>query len=739
MNENIPYIPKQKITVPACGFVRRQRNHTGSSMLMIHGGAGMGKTVFLAQLQEQWGHCVYLPLGRDDNDEGYFAAHIKSVFTSQSGGEEIEADTAVIWIRTLAEEGGALLIDNADLIDAPASLALLESLIAPAAEGTYHAAVAGREVPGILLPYILSGVCREISYRELLFTETETAEHIRKRLPSDCAVLSQDSGLPLPDIAELLNSYTGGWPAAEAMILQEIAGGRDKELQLTSLVRRSHLGRFIESRILAGLEAERETYAKYTAFLGRCGEDLCRYVLHDSTGSEKLAYMISHGILVAADCGGEYPVYAPATRLVLSDMIPVEERKRLAGDAVRFYVTNGRIAEAVSLTEEYGDAEMAAGILTRFGGQLIAQARFDLIGCCADILDRYSMPVDAPVLGILAQLYYSRGQYAEMEQALNSADSMFGKENVYSVYRGLYNGLLKFDRNPELYTRNICRFASYLQEHGLPLPFLYSKETELLTSVLADGGEMKKATVQLHRFGTFTVSLPRGDIQWRTKKACEFLAYMIERDGSPIERNQIIEKLWPDNMPANTVAMLHNIIYSLRKELEPIRPTEMILYKNKCYALDLSLVEDCDSDIFAACEAVDNKDPEMLLRNADRFKTYWGKYLGNLDCVWAEELREHYDKRYVDGCLMLAAHFHREKAYGRELAYLKNASLCDPYSEQVIRELLYCHTAMGYPNKAMARYEEYCTLIGEELGIEPSTWLKKEYLACFSKDRGESI
>ena len=70
-----------------------------------------------------------------------------------------------------------------------------------------------------------------------------------------------------------------------------------------------------------------------------------------------------------------------------------------------------------------------------------------------------------------------------------------------------------------------------------------------------------------------------------------------------------------------------------------------------------------------------------------------------------------------------------------DLQGTQNAAAVDPYSEQIIREILCCYAAMGYPNKAKARYDEYCALIGEELGIEPSKWLKREFLACFSENR----
>ena len=210
---------------------------------------------------------------------------------------------------------------------------------------------------------------------------------------------------------------------------------------------------------------------------------------------------------------------------------------------------------------------------------------------------------------------------------------------------------------------------------------------------------------------------------------------MMERGGKPIERDRLLSVLWREAMPDSAVAMLHNIIYSLRHELTAPEFHDFITYKDKCYALDATLVCDGDEAIFAACREVNARNAEGLLNHVELFGSYWGKYLAGMDCEWAREVSEHYDRAFTDGCLMLAAHFHAAGAYGKELVYLKNATALDPYSEQITRELIYCYAAQGYPNHAKACYDEYCALIDEELGIEPSKWLKREYLACFSDKR----
>ena len=740
------YIPAESVSaaIPGTGYVRRERRVGHSPLILVHGCAGMGKTVFLAQQAQDWAvPAVYLSLRDEDNSEEFLAAHLCCALSAVTGDDPFgEKDVTVreilaYFIRTAAECGCCVLLDTLDAVTSPAARRILESIIAPAAGGSYRAALAAREVPSFLVRWILGDSCCELGTDALLFTVEETAMHISRQLPPDCAVLNTASGLPLPAVAESLHAFACGWPAAEAMILKEIPRAREKELHLASAAERSHLRSYIAYSILDTLDTSLASYICQTAFLRRCDTEMCRAVLHRNTGGEELSYLHSHGILVLPETAEDYPVYAPAVRQALAGLLSSSERRRLTDAAVRHYAENNRMADALSLLEECGDADTAENLLIRCGGSLIENREFELIGYCADIIERYRMPSDASALGILGQYYYYKGEYPAMERAFNMADSMFGKENLYSVWRGLYNGILKFDKNPPLYTANICRFTAYLRENGHPLPFLYPEHQAQMEKVLRQNISPEEKPIRIRRFGNFTVTLSaeKRDIPWRTKKACEFMAFMLERDGKPLDRDHLMDALWHQSMPESAVAMLHNIIYSLRREFRDPVFRDFISYKNKCYGLDMSLIADDLEEILSICRAVGDHNVSEILAHSELFSAYWGKYLANLDCEWANNLREHYDRAFVDGCLILAAHCHAGTSYAKELIFLQNAAEIDPYSERIVREILYCHAAMGYPNKAKGHYDKYCALIGEELGIEPSKWLKKEFLACFYENR----
>ena len=68
------------------------------------------------------------------------------------------------------------------------------------------------------------------------------------------------------------------------------------------------------------------------------------------------------------------------------------------------------------------------------------------------------------------------------------------------------------------------------------------------------------------------------------------------------------------------------------------------------------------------------------------------------------------------------------------VAMLKNAYRLDPYSEQLVYEMLSCYSASGKPDKAKSCYEEFCARLDAEFGTRPGKWLRNHFFSCFSDE-----
>lgn len=312
------------------------------------------------------------------------------------------------------------------------------------------------------------------------------------------------------------------------------------------------------------------------------------------------------------------------------------------------------------------------------------------------------------------------------------------KENKYSVLRRLYNGLLRYERKPALYEANVRSSLDWLKKHDEPLPFLYRKELETLEHITRQSDEKPVGNkLYVSRFGGLHLSAgdDRAEIQCKTKRSAELIAYMLQHGEKPVGRDELLDAFWHDNMPANAVAMLHNMIYHLRRELSAFGLENIISCKNKYYTLDNSLIALEDRQIIEACAAAGSGDSDMLLPFDGLLRSYWGAYLGSIDSLWANEKREYYDRCYINACSALASRYFDEEKYDDAAALYKNAYRLDPYSEQLVSDLLRCFAALGQPAQATRCYEDYAAKLDAEFGTRPSKWLRHSYFSCFAEEK----
>ncbi|MBR6874548.1 MAG: winged helix-turn-helix domain-containing protein [Ruminococcus sp.] len=692
-------------------FIRRRGIKPWTGLTVISACAGWGKTACLAQLAEDDPTSACISAGAEDNSCERLTALLSEALPEAGIAPGEGGYEAVSKAADALSKGRQLLFDNASLITDSAAQSLLGLLAKAAAAGQFSAVFAARQIPDFLLPFVMNGTAALVGIPELRFTRAETAEL--------AAAIRPD---PADVYVNALHSFSGGWCVAAAALAR--AEG-DPEPALDSTL----LPRYVSSNILRGLSDDLKDFLLMSSFISD-EAGLSREVFGISDAGARLSALADLGI--ASREGERYP---EVLRRILSVMLPADRRKALVERAADHYIRNKRFAEAVALFETDGDSSAAERILRIYGSELLANCEFELIGYCGRIIGRPEVITDPEVLGALAQYHYYSGEYDKMERACNLADSMFGKENKFGVYRMLYKGLLRYPGSPAVYAANIRKAAEYLTANGLPLPFLYQKEQALYDMLTEKTAPQPQSPVlSVYRFGELRLTAGDTVIQCKSRRSLELIAYLLEHRSRSIGREEILSAFWPEDMPANAVAMLHNMIYNLRRELSGCGLENIISYKNKCYSLDMSMIREADSDILSACRCAEEQDAEGLLAHESAAGTYWGSYLGSSDSLWAREKKEYYDRCYINACVMLAEHYRGTGELDRELVFLKNALKLDPYSEQLVGDILVCCSALGKPDKASKYYEEYSARLDADFGTRPSKWLRSRYLSCFSDE-----
>ncbi len=697
-------------------YVRRKIPPLNQGITVLCACAGYGKTAVMHQLSQDYPESVCISFGYEDNDP----ARILSLFDEAMQGIHIPTGSEKPYLsastiaEALSEHSGSLvLLDNMEHITSSQACSLLSLFCEAAEKGAFGMVVSGRTIPSFLLRHVMENRAVLWGPDKLRFDPEETA-----------ALADLSGGDKSSDYIRKLHSFTGGWCEAVSVLLRS-----ENRRDLIRAAESSLLPEYLQKNICEALDSQLCRRLLQSAFLN--GDDgFYQEGLGIPDMASSLARLFHLGI--ALQNGGE-PLYPEVMGRLLSGFLSEEERAALTERAANYYIRNKRFAEAIRLFENNENSEAAERILRLYGSRLLANCEFELIGYCGRIIGDPRKISSPEALGALAQYNYYTGDLESMELLFNLADSMFGKENEYSVMRRFYNGLLRYEKNPGLYAENIRSALGWMKDRQISLPFLYRRELDILGKITAKKEENESRLI-IKRFGTLRLMAGKDhtEIQCKTKRSAELLVYLIDHGGRPVEREELLHAIWTEEMPANAVAMLHNMIYHLRRELAPYHLENTIIYKNKTYYPDMELITDGDKEIFDICTLASSGDTDSLTKHYDRLKDYWGAYLGTADCPWTNERREYYDRCYITACTLLSQKLRTEGRTEDSARLLRNAYRLDPYSEQLVSELIDCYASSGKPDKARLVYEEYSAMLDAEFGSRPSKWLKNRYFTCLS-------
>ncbi len=696
--------------IPPDPFIIRKNRKPLSCINAIICCAGYGKTAYLSQLSQEIPNAVCISLGMEDNDENKLAELLTGAVGEESSNDSFH--DICRFAEYAVNNHSTLLLDNGDLITSQAAVSLMKILVQAANDGLITIVTAGRKAPAFLLDSIVADKANLLGIDDLRFSRQEIEE---------MSVITGFSGDEL--WLNSVYSYTCGWCIATVQLMTH---EHDKQLP-EDIIGSSFLPEYTRSNIAYSLSDDLREFLLMSSFIPCKDSDFAAAVFGIKNYNWQLGELKRLGITL----DGTLP---DAVRHCLSPLLDDNKKNELTDRAAVHYIHKRQFAEAVRLLDISGKMTAVEGILHNYGMKFLENYEFELIGYCGNMIEKNGGTSDPETLGILAQYYYYSGDYAQMERSYNMADSMFGKKNKFAVFRQLYNGLIRYETKRGLYSDNIINAVEYLKDACLSLPFLHQSHKSLLDSILNGKKiiEQDKCLI-IERFGGLHLYAENAEneLQFKTRKCGELMAFLLENSDRNVQRKDILEMFWPDEMPMNAVAMLHNIIYNLRRELSGAGLENVLCYKNKNYYLDMEHIKLRDSDIISACQAAENVDMKTLIALEDNFKTYWGRFLGDLDSIWAAERQEYFDRCFVNGCMLLSEYHRDKKEYDMELQLLKNIQKLDPYSEQTVHSMLLCYFALGKPDKAKRCYEEYEALLGRELGTAPGKWLKKEFLSCF--------
>jgi DNA-binding SARP family transcriptional activator len=254
--------------------------------------------------------------------------------------------------------------------------------------------------------------------------------------------------------------------------------------------------------------------------------------------------------------------------------------------------------------------------------------------------------------------------------------------------------------------------------------------------VLADSTPPELELRCLGPFAVYRRGQPLSVEAFTRTKALVLLKLLALKAGAPINRDVLIEHLWPEVDPRQGINRLHGVVHDLRSVIEPRwleREWVYVRSRGELYYLDVREAVDLDFVRFRQliarglrvglarpAEATTALEQAIELYRGDLFED-------DPFAEWCEGERQELRDYYVKALERLAASHREQGASEVALGYLRRALRASPYREDLLVQKIKLLMELDRSSEAAAAYESYQRLLKKDLGALPGLELQALY------------
>jgi DNA-binding SARP family transcriptional activator/GAF domain-containing protein len=241
------------------------------------------------------------------------------------------------------------------------------------------------------------------------------------------------------------------------------------------------------------------------------------------------------------------------------------------------------------------------------------------------------------------------------------------------------------------------------------------------------------APLDIRCFGKFEISRDGRTIpaeRFARRRSLTLLKILLTRFGKEVHREELIELLWPDEVPQAASTMLNVVVHYLRQALESHWPGEQppafVRRSGEYYYFDSKSPHRLDSQDFLS--AIDlgarlkatGRSVEAIESYKRAIALYRGDFLEEERYSdWCSMTREYLRERFL-ALLRRAAELHLQQGdVDAAVGCYRRALQTDGTLEDVHRDLMAALWRAGRRDEALRQYRECCAWLERELGVGP--------------------
>lgn len=235
-----------------------------------------------------------------------------------------------------------------------------------------------------------------------------------------------------------------------------------------------------------------------------------------------------------------------------------------------------------------------------------------------------------------------------------------------------------------------------------------------------------KRTLSIRCFGAFELTCGI-EVKWGTRRVRELLLYLIDRNGSPASKPDLLDALFDGQKDKSTVHNLYMTIYRLKSLMDTLDPERKLLRLTEDNALTL-VPGVCDFTDFMRFAQKNNLiAEENNLEAAHALSLCRGPYLEMEAFEWAAESALECETEYERIALGLSS-FHMSAGRIAEAERILNTLLLrNALCEEAHTLLLDLALQTGSRDTYLRRYEQYARILKKELRLKPGECYREQY------------
>lgn len=202
-----------------------------------------------------------------------------------------------------------------------------------------------------------------------------------------------------------------------------------------------------------------------------------------------------------------------------------------------------------------------------------------------------------------------------------------------------------------------------------------------------------------------------------TRKARALFAYLVTYRRQTHPRARLAGLFWGDYPEARAQRNLNTTLWRIRQ----VVPEGYLIADGESIGFDTDSSYWLDVEAFLACSAqTDLSNLDAILELEQATNLYQGDFLAGQYLDWALVEVEHLRSIYLQTLDHLVTHFTRVDAH-KALLYARRYLDVDPLREDLHRQVISILFQTGQQSAALKQYQDCCSILQSELGIEPSS------------------